>query len=314
MPNWLLESERAFVFEQELRKHFYKDSCPLAKDIVKEIIWKRVASNSTLPAKFMRMHFHDCFVNGCDASILLDSTANNQAEKVATPNLSLGGFDVIDEVKTELEKTCPGVVSYADIIALATRDSFQRPLWEVLTSRRDGSISHISDALNNILSPSFNFCILKQSSANKSLTIHDLVVLSGGHTIGVGHFNFFSQRLYNFTPRKNNADPSLNSTYAAFLKTQCKSLSNKITIIPMDPGSPLSFDNNYFKNLKLNQCLFQSDAALLTNNEVTNTVNELLDSQDFFMEFGQSMKRMGVIGVLIGSLGEIRKKCNVVNS
>ena len=60
---------------------------------------------------------------GCDASILLDSTANNQAEKAAIPNLSLGGFDVIDEVKTELEKTCPGVVSCADIIALAARDS-----------------------------------------------------------------------------------------------------------------------------------------------------------------------------------------------
>ena len=82
----------------------------------------------------------------------------------------------------------------------------------------------------------------------------------------------------------------------------------------MDPGSPLSFDNNYFKNLKLNQGLFQSDAALLTTNEATNIVDELLDSQDFFTEFGQSMKRMGAIQVLTGSSGEIRKKCNVVNS
>ena len=82
----------------------------------------------------------------------------------------------------------------------------------------------------------------------------------------------------------------------------------------MDPGSHLYFDNNYFKNLKLNQGLFQSDAALLTNNEATNTVDELLDSQDFFTEFGQSMKRMGAIQVLTGSSGEIRKKCNVVNS
>ena len=82
----------------------------------------------------------------------------------------------------------------------------------------------------------------------------------------------------------------------------------------MDPGSPLSFDNSYFKNLKLDQILFQFDTALLTNNEATNTVDELLDSQDFFTEFGQSMKRMGAIQVLTGSSGEIRKKCNVVNS
>ena len=60
---------------------------------------------------------------GCDASILLDFTSNNQVEKAATPNLSLGGFDVIDEVKTKLEKTCPGVVSCANIITLAARDS-----------------------------------------------------------------------------------------------------------------------------------------------------------------------------------------------
>ena len=128
----------------------------------------------------------------------------------------------------------------------------------------------------------------------------------------LGIANSSAKLLYNFVG-KNDADPSLKSTYAAFLKTQCKSLSNNITIVPMDPGSPLSFDNNYFKNLKLNQGLFQSDAALLTNNEATNTVDELLDSQDFFTEFGQSMKRMGAIQVLTGSSGEIRKNCSVVN-
>lgn len=62
-------------------------------------------------------------LQGCDASILLDSTAKNTAEKEAVPNLSLGGFDVIDEIKTQLEKTCPGVVSCADILALVARDS-----------------------------------------------------------------------------------------------------------------------------------------------------------------------------------------------
>ncbi|GMY27621.1 peroxidase 24-like [Fagus crenata] len=301
----------------KLRKNFYEDSCPLAEDTVKEIIWKRVACNSTLPAKFLRMHFHDCFVRGCDASVLLDSTANNKAEKEAVPNLSLAGFDVLEEVKTQLEKTCPGVVSCADILALAARDSvsyqFQRPLWEVLTGRRDGIISRMSEVLVNIPSPFFDFTTLKQFFANKSLTTHDLVVLSGGHTIGVGHCQFFSNRLYNFTG-KNDADPSLNSTYAAFLKTQCKSLTDNVTTVAMDPGSPLSFDNNYYKNLKLNQGLFQSDAALLTSKEATKTVDELLDSDDFFTEFGQSMKRMGAIDVLSGSSGEIRKKCNVVNS
>ncbi|KAJ9181986.1 hypothetical protein P3X46_006026 [Hevea brasiliensis] len=282
----------------ELRKDFYKDTCPQAEDIVRSIIWQNVANNATLPAKFLRMHFHDCFVRGCDASILLDSTPNNTAEKA-------------------LEKTCPGVVSCADIVALAARDSvsfqFKFPIWEVLSGRRDGLISQASEALSNIPSPFFNFTLLKQSFANKSLTVHDLVVLSGGHTIGVGHCNFFSNRLYNFMG-KGDEDPSLNSTCASFLKTQCRSLADNTTTVPMDPLTPLSFDNNYFKILVLNEGLFQSDAALLTDKDSSNIVDELLDPDNFFNEFAQSIMRMGSIGVLTGSAGEIRKNCRVVNS
>ncbi|GAV63380.1 peroxidase domain-containing protein [Cephalotus follicularis] len=300
----------------ELKKHFYKDTCPSAEDIVQNIIWKRVSTNSTLPPKFLRMHFHDCFVRGCDGSVLIDSTANNTAEKAAVPNLSLGGFDVIDEIKTKLEETCPGVVSCADIVALAARDSvsfqFKQPIWEVLTGRRDGIISRASEVLANIPSPLFNFTTLKQFFANKNLTVQDLVVLSGGHTIGVGHCNFFSNRLYNFTG-KGDEDPSLNTSYAAFLKTQCKTLSDNTTTVAMDPGSSTSFDNHYFKILTQNEGLFQSDAALLTDNNSTIIVHEMLDSDNFFTEFAQSMKRMGAIEVLTGSSGQIRKKCNEVN-
>lgn len=45
-----------------LRKKFYKDTCRRAEDIVKEEIEKHVAANPNLPAKLLRMHFHDCFV------------------------------------------------------------------------------------------------------------------------------------------------------------------------------------------------------------------------------------------------------------
>lgn len=55
--------------------------------------------------------------------MLLESTASNKAEKDAFPDLTLGGFDVIADIKAALEKKCPGVVSCADIVALAARDS-----------------------------------------------------------------------------------------------------------------------------------------------------------------------------------------------
>ncbi|KAK8654298.1 hypothetical protein V6N13_128269 [Hibiscus sabdariffa] len=299
-----------------LTNNYYSHTCPDAETIIKNVTEKSVAKNPALPAKFLRMHFHDCFVRGCDGSVLLNSTANNTAEKDAIPNLTLSGFDVIDDIKAEVEKKCQNVVSCADILALVARDAvsyeYRRPLWEVYTGRRDGRVSRSAEALANLPSPFSNFSTLRQNFANHNLTVHDLVVLSGGHTIGVGHCNTFSNRLYNFTGR-GDQDPSLNATYAAFLKTQCRNLSDSTTTVPMDPGSALKFDANYYVTVKQHKGLFQSDAALLTNQLSNHIVQQLTDPNNFFPEFAPSMKKMGAIGVLTGNAGEIRKKCYVVN-
>lgn len=142
------------------------------------------------------------------------TSTGNQTEKVATPNQTVRGFGFIDGLKSLLEAECPGIVSCADIIALAARDSivltvriqilFEKrnpqnkntkimfflfcfvfvslkggPSWKVPTGRRDGVLSNASEALAQIPAPFDNITTLIQKFANKSLDIKDLVLLSG---------------------------------------------------------------------------------------------------------------------------------------
>ena len=54
--------------------------------------------------------------------MLINSRSGN-AEKDAAPNLTVRGFGFIEAIKAVLEDQCPGIVSCADIIALASRDA-----------------------------------------------------------------------------------------------------------------------------------------------------------------------------------------------
>ena len=45
------------------------------------------------------------------------------SEKTAPENGNLDGFDDIEDIKQQIEAVCPGVVSCADILVMATRDT-----------------------------------------------------------------------------------------------------------------------------------------------------------------------------------------------
>ncbi|KAF5187333.1 Peroxidase [Thalictrum thalictroides] len=298
---------------------YYDESCPQAEKIVLEYVKKHIPNAPSLAATFIRMHFHDCFVRGCDASVLLNDTSNNQAaEKDAFPNLTLRGFGFIDAVKSLLEAECPGIVSCADVISLVARDSIVitgGPYWKVPTGRRDGTTSRSSEALSNIPSPFENFTSILTKFNNKGLNVQDLVLLSGAHTIGISHCSSFTNRLYNFTGR-GDQDPSLDSEYAANLKARkCKTLNDNTTIVEMDPGSFRTFDLSYYTLLLKRRGLFQSDAALTTDSTSKQFITQLVHGPlpVFLEEFAKSMEKMGAVGVKTGTNGEIRKHCALVN-
>ncbi|KAF2295022.1 hypothetical protein GH714_030527 [Hevea brasiliensis] len=133
------------VHGQGTRVGFYATTCPIAESIVSSTVATHFRSNTAIAPALLRMHFHDCFVRGCDASVLIDGS---NTEKTAPPNLGLRGYEVIDDAKTQLEAACPGIVSCADILALAARDSVVLTggrSWLVPTGRRDGRVSLASE-------------------------------------------------------------------------------------------------------------------------------------------------------------------------
>ncbi|KAI3813573.1 hypothetical protein L1987_18300 [Smallanthus sonchifolius] len=207
-----------------LYPQFYDGSCPQAKDIVRSVVAKAVAKEALMAASLLRLHFHDCFVMGCDASLLLDNNGSIISEKWSNANRnSARGFEVVDQIKAALEKACPQTVSCADILALAARDSTVLtggPSWEVPLGRRDSLDASLSGSNQNIPPPNNTFQTILTKFKLKGLDIVDFVALSGSHTIGNARCTSFRQRLYNNTGN-GQPDFSLDQSYAAKLRQNC---------------------------------------------------------------------------------------------
>ncbi|XP_054799561.1 peroxidase 5-like [Prosopis cineraria] len=303
----------------ELQVGFYSDSCNFAEFIVKDEVRKGFIQNPGIAAGLVRMHFHDCFVRGCDASVLLDSTASNTAEKDSPANKpSLRGYEVIDKAKARLEAVCKGTVSCADIVAFAARDSIELSGglgYDVPAGRRDGRISLASDTRTNLPPPTSSLDQLTRLFASKGLTQEEMVTLSGAHTVGRSFCSSFSNRLYNFSSTSSE-DPSLDAPYASQLKRKCpRGTTNTNIVVPMDPSSPARADSGYYLNVLAHRGLFSSDQALLSSTETAEQVNQNARKPFLWMnKFADAMVKMGQIGVLTGNAGEIRANCRKVNN
>ncbi|CAL9223426.1 unnamed protein product [Arabidopsis halleri] len=298
---------------------FYRSSCPRAEEIVRSVVAKAVARETRMAASLMRLHFHDCFVQGCDGSLLLDTSGSIVTEKNSNPNSrSARGFEVVDEIKAALENECPNTVSCADALTLAARDSSVLtggPSWMVPLGRRDSRSASLSGSNNNIPAPNNTFNTIVSRFNNQGLDLTDVVALSGSHTIGFSRCTSFRQRLYNQSGN-GSPDSTLEQSYAANLRQRCPRSGGDQNLSELDINSAGRFDNSYFKNLIEKMGLLNSDEVLFSSNEQSRELVKKYaeDQEEFFEQFAESMIKMGNISPLTGSSGEIRKNCRKINN
>ncbi|KAK8717345.1 hypothetical protein V6N13_044616 [Hibiscus sabdariffa] len=300
---------------ESLRPGFYSETCPPAEFIVRHVMKKALIREPRSVASVMRLQFHDCFVNGCDGSVLLDDTPEMLGEKLSLSNInSLRSFEVVDEVKEALEAACPGIVSCADILVLAARDAVALtggPDWEVRLGRKDSLTASQEDSDNIMPSPRANATSLINLFSQFNLSIKDLVALSGSHSIGEARCFSIMFRLYNQSG-SGKPDPAIEPGFREKLDQLCPLGVDENVTGPLD-ATPLVFDNQYFRDLVAGKGFLNSDQTLFTSPRTRPYVRVFSKEQDqFFKAFVEGMLKMG--DLQIEQPGEIRTNCRVANS
>ncbi|KAK9057510.1 hypothetical protein SSX86_022346 [Deinandra increscens subsp. villosa] len=298
----------------QLTPNFYSKSCPKVFEVVGSVVHDAVAKEKRMGASLLRLHFHDCFVNGCDGSILLDDTSSFTGEKTARPNNnSVRGFNVVDDIKKKVEGVCPGVVSCADILAISALESvlvLGGPKWTVKLGRRDSKSASFSAANSGVIPPpTSTLSNLINRFQAVGLSAKDMVALSGSHTIGQARCTSFRNRVYNET--------NIDATFAKSRRSNCPrpTGSGDNNLAPLDVKSPTYFDNSYYNNLISQKGLLRSDQQLHNGGSTDSLVEQYTKNpRSFFEDFAAAMVKMGDIRPLTGSKGEIRKNCRVANS
>ncbi|CAI0468319.1 unnamed protein product [Linum tenue] len=285
-----------------LAMDFYKDTCPQAEDIIKaqvKLLYKR---HKNTAFSWLRNIFHDCAVESCDASLLLDSTRRSLSEKETDRSFGLRNFRYLDTIKEAVERECPGVVSCADILVLSGRDGI---------GRRDGRKSR-ADILEQYL-PDHNesISVVLDRFAAMGIDTPGLVSLLGSHSVGRTHCMKLVHRLY------PEVDPALNPDHVPHMLKKCPDPipdPKAVQYVRNDRGTPMILDNNYYRNILDNKGLLIVDHQLATDRRTKPYVKKMAKSQDyFFKHFSRAITILSENNPLTGEKGEIRKQCNVVN-
>ncbi|KAK6931412.1 hem peroxidase [Dillenia turbinata] len=256
---------------------YYKSTCPTVLEIVRKEVECAVFSDPRNAAFFVRLHFHDCFVQGCDASVLLEDTIMLQGEKKSSNNInSLKGYRLIDRIKNKLESECPGIVSCADILTIAARDAIilvGGPYWDIPLGRKDSKTASYTQADTNLPTADEGLVGIMDKFTSQGLNIIDMVALAGGDN-NITAMDYVTPNLFD------------NSFYTILLR-----------------GEGL---------LHSDQEMFSSLFAIETKELVKKYA---IDPIAFFEQFSESMVKLGnIIDPDTFATGEVRKNCRFVNT
>ncbi|KAG6422009.1 hypothetical protein SASPL_118570 [Salvia splendens] len=260
--------------EGKVRVGFYNNSCPNAETIVRSVVHQSAISDQNNLPSLLRLHFHDCFVHGCDASILIDR-GSEVDEKRAFGHQGVRGFDVVETAKAQLEAACPGIVSCSDILAMAARDAVflsQGPWYDVETGRRDGLVSNVTLA------------------AHMPDRLYEFPANGGSDpSISPG----FLGELKSTCPRNGDVNVRLamdRGSEKVFDKQILGNIRSGTAVLQSDAA------------------LYQDEA---TKRAVDSYFG--LPGPSFEADFTASMIKLGRIGVWTGSKGQIRRVCSSFN-
>ncbi|CAN6996431.1 unnamed protein product, partial [Brassica oleracea var. botrytis] len=304
---------------------YYKSTCPTVFDVIRKEMECIVKEDPRNAAIIIRLHFHDCFVQGCDGSVLLDETESLKGEKKASPNInSLKGYKIIDRIKNIIESECPGVVSCADLLTISARDAtilVGGPYWDVPVGRKDSKTASYALATTNLPTPDEGLISIIAKFYYQGLSVEDMVALIvGAHTIGMVQCRNFRSRIYGDF-RVTTALNPVSATYLARLQEICPESSGEgdKNVTAMDNVTPNLFDNSIYHTLLRGEGLLSSDQAMYTSMfgiQTRRIVSKYAeDPVAFFEQFSKSMVKMGNI-LNSKSLvdGEVRRNCRFVNT
>ncbi|KAL5200671.1 hypothetical protein ABZP36_021874 [Zizania latifolia] len=294
----------------QLSPNYYANICPNLESIVRGAVQQSMAQSPVSAPATLRLFFHDCAVQGCDASVMIiNPNGDDEWRSTDDQTLKPEGFLTVVNAKKAVDSVpqCKNQVSCADILALATRDSVflsGGPNYQVELGRLDGRVS--TRASVNLPHGNFNLDLLNDFFSRLGLSQTDMIALSGGHTIGVASCSFFGNR--------TGGDPTMDSSFASSLRNTCAA-NPASGFAFLDGASPLRFDNAFYQNLRIGRGLLGSDQTLYSDPRSRGTVDLYASNQGaFFNDFVNAITKLGRVGVKTAATGgEIRRDCRFQN-